>query len=384
VTMKPVAHAGGRGVALLAPRDSILGHDPCGGSEVILWEDWRILGQAGISAEVYGRAAADGALVKRLRVRSNLPLVTSLEYCGQCLWKAPRSLVMAYNEPCVAGLAPDRSIIRFDWSTPLPRYWRLPAWLGRFRRSLYLFPSESERGIFLGAHPLIPEERAVVIPNAVDLEAFAPKAGHSVAPRVGFAGQWEPGKGLGVLLDAWEIVRAKMPEAELWLAGGAGLWKRNSKVPGAEEIVSRLTAPEARRIHLAGDLPRREMPGFWNSVAIAAVPSLREAFGLVALEAMACGLPVVASAVGGLREIVIEGESGLLLPPGDAGRLAEALLRLLTNSTERARLAAGARRGAQQFSSQRRSRELITLVERRTRESRTRGAAAAPAREELP
>jgi glycosyltransferase involved in cell wall biosynthesis len=368
-------HSSTARLALLAPRGSILGHDPCGGSEVILWEDWRILSAAGIPVAVYGRAGTNGAPVRRLAVRSNLPLVTSLEYCGQCLRKERGALVIGYNEPSVAGLAPDRSIVRFDWSTPLPRYWRLPGWLGRFRRSLYLFPSESERKIFLKAHPLIPETRAVVIPNAVDLVAFAPRAEPTRALRVGFAGQWSPRKGLEALLGAWEIVQERLPEAELCLAGGPSLWKRNTNVPGVDQTMARLASIQslgASRIRLLGELPRRAMPDFWNSVAVAAVPSLYEPFGLVALEAMACGAPPVASAVDGLAEIVVDGESGLLVPPGDPGRLAEALLRLLRNAEERVRLAAGARRRAEQFSFEQRSRELLALVERRSGEKRWR------------
>jgi glycosyltransferase involved in cell wall biosynthesis len=104
------------------------------------------------------------------------------------------------------------------------------------------------------------------------------------------------------------------------------------------------------------------MPGFWTSVDVAVVPSLYEPFGIVALEALACGVPVIASAVGGLKEIVADGQCGLLVPPGDPGALARALRLLLTNEASRRRLAAGALLRAQQFSLQRRSRELLSLV----------------------
>jgi D-inositol-3-phosphate glycosyltransferase len=108
-------------------------------------------------------------------------------------------------------------------------------------------------------------------------------------------------------------------------------------------------------------MPRNQMPAFWNSLEVAVVPSLHEAFGLVALEAMACGIPVVAAAVGGLKEIVQEGESGLLFPPGNASALAQALVTLLTNETLRQRLAQGALRRAEMFSLERRSRALMQL-----------------------
>lgn len=110
-----------------------------------------------------------------------------------------------------------------------------------------------------------------------------------------------------------------------------------------------------------GALPRNEMPAFWNSLSVAVVPSFHEAFGLIALEAMACGIPVVASAVGGLKEIVEDSETGMLVPPGDAAALAQALITLLTNEPLRLRLAQGALRRAQMFSLERRSRLLLEL-----------------------
>jgi glycosyltransferase involved in cell wall biosynthesis len=108
------------------------------------------------------------------------------------------------------------------------------------------------------------------------------------------------------------------------------------------------------------------MPEFWISKDVAVVPSLTEAFGLVALEALACGVPVVATTAGGLKEIVIDGECGLLVPPGDTAALARALRLLLTDEQLRRRLSAAARLRAENFSLQRRSRELLTLFQERT------------------
>jgi D-inositol-3-phosphate glycosyltransferase len=107
------------------------------------------------------------------------------------------------------------------------------------------------------------------------------------------------------------------------------------------------------------------MPEFWNSVSVAVVPSHRESFGLVALEALACGVPVVATAVGGLPEIVVDGETGILVPPRDPESLAKALLALLTDEQRRQRLADGARRRAERFSLNRRSRNLLQLLAER-------------------
>jgi glycosyltransferase involved in cell wall biosynthesis len=356
------------GVALLASRLCILGDDPCGGSEVVLWEDARILQSAGIPVRVYARAARNAAPVKTIPFRTRPAQLNTIEYARALLRKEPQALILAYNEPALAGCAPDRAIVRFDWATPLPRYWNWPLWLSRFERARYLFPSESERQSFLEQHARIPSRQAVVIPNAVDLDLFQP--GNQAPPRrsngflrVGFAGQWSAGKGLQELLDAWTEVRSSLPAAQLYLAGGPGLWKRDGEAPGTRESEARVQ--EMERKHLlcpVGAIPRPKMPQFWNSVDIAVVPSLSEAFGLVALEALACGVPVIASAIGGLKEIVVDGQSGLLVPPGDAAALTRALRLLLTDESLRLRLGAGARLRAREFSVQNRSRMLLELL----------------------
>lgn len=354
------------GVALLASRLCVLGDDPCGGSEVVLWEDARILESAGIPVRVYARAARKSAPVQTIPFHTRTAQLNTIEYARGLLRKEPQALIIAYNEPALAGYAPGRAIVRFDWTTPLPRYWRWPPWRSRFERARYLFPSESERHIFIEQHTRIPLRQTVVIPNAVDLELFEPRKSPRAsngALRVGFAGQWSAGKGLPELLDAWTSVKDSLPSADLLLAGGPGLWKRDREAPGTRESEARVREMEpGRLLSSVGGIPRAKMPQFWNSVDVAVVPSLSEAFGLVALEALACGVPVIASAVGGLTEIVTHGQCGLLVPPGDVAALASALCALLSDESLRVRLSAGARIRAQNFSLQRRSRELLSLV----------------------
>jgi glycosyltransferase involved in cell wall biosynthesis len=316
---------------------------------------------------VYGRAAFEGAPVNILPLRTALPLVTSFEYAMKLLRNEREGLIVAYNEPSLAGWAPDRVIARFDWSTALPSYWNWPVWRSRFRRARYLFPSENERRLFFERNPGIPERCTSVVPNAVNLGLFRPAEGRlenrqAETLRVGYAGQWEPDKGIYDLLEAWPSVKSAVPCAQLCLAGGAQLWKTVSEVPGAVDCTQRVREMEGNgQLSTVDAMPRNQMPAFWNSLSIAVVPSLHEAFGLVALEAMACGIPVVAAAAGGLKEIVQEGESGLLFPPGDAAALAQALVTLLTNEPLRQRLAQGALRRAEMFSIERRSRLLLQL-----------------------
>ena len=333
----------------------------------MLWEDVRLMQGAGVPVEVYGTAAKQGAPVSIIPLLTNVPLLTSFEYCAPFAMRQKGNVLMACNEPTLAGLAPDRSIVRFEWETPLPRYWKLPGWLPRFQRARYLFLSEFDRELFLKNHDLIPRDATTVIPYFVDRQKFSPwpKPPRS-ALRVGFAGQWLPRKGCSVLLDAWRIVRQTCPEAELWFAGGDKLWKTHSAVPGAEEIAREVrSAASEGWLKIAGELSRAEMPRFWNELDIAVVPSFEEPFGLVALEASACGVPVIASKVGGLTEIVVDGESGLLVPPKDAEALARALVMLLTNDAMRLRLAQGATRRAADYSVERRTRELVKLLHER-------------------
>jgi len=334
---------------------------------VMLWEDVRLLQNAGLSVKVYGSAARETAPVTTIPLRTNMPLITSLEYCASFVLREKGSILMACNEPSVAGFAPDRSVVRFEWETPLPRYWKLPGWLPRFQRARYLFLSECDREEFLRNHSLIPRESTNVISYYVDCKLFRPMSRPTgSALRVGFAGQWVPRKGISELLQAWRAVKVKVSSAELELAGGPAMWKTAQPVTGAEEsaaLVKRLEGDGLLRI--VGALPRAQMREFWSSLDIAVVPSLYEPFGLVALEAMACGVPVVASAVGGLKEIVEEGISGLLVPPGDSSGLSNALVTLLTNDHLRFRLAGGARRRAENFSEARRSAELVDLLRSR-------------------
>jgi glycosyltransferase involved in cell wall biosynthesis len=355
------------GVALLASRLCVLGDDPCGGSEVVLWEDARILESAGIPVRVYGRAARSGAPVQIIPFRTRTAQFNTIEYVRGLLRNEPEALILAYNEPAVAGSAPDRTIVRFDWATPLPRYWSWPLWLSRFERARYLFPSDSERQSFIEQHGRISVRQMVVIPNAVDLELFQPAKQApretNASLRVGFAGQWTPRKGIEELLESWQSVKSAFPGCELHLAGGPSVWKNVSDVAGAEKVAEHVRQMERRGlICCVGALPRSAMPRFWNSLDVAVVPSLYEPFGLVALEALACGVPVIASAVGGLKEIITDGQSGLLVPAGDAAALACALCTLLTDESLRARLSAGARLRAHGFSLQRRADELLELL----------------------
>jgi glycosyltransferase involved in cell wall biosynthesis len=104
----------------------------------------------------------------------------------------------------------------------------------------------------------------------------------------------------------------------------------------------------ARLPQALGFVPPADVGGYLERAAVVVCPSRREGYGVVAREAMAYSRPVVATAVGGLPDAVIDGETGLLVPPGDVVTLRAALERLLGDAELRARLGAAARRLAEE------------------------------------
>lgn len=141
------------------------------------------------------------------------------------------------------------------------------------------------------------------------------------AQSIGFFGTFEPHKGFGDLLRAFESVIAVIPQAQLVVFSG-------SQFP---EAISNQIAERGLSDHVQHrgytSTPIDEM----ESLSVIAVPSLIENFGLVAAEAGKAGKPVIATDLGGLREVVIDGETGLLFPAGNYEQLAECILILLTN-----------------------------------------------------
>jgi glycosyltransferase involved in cell wall biosynthesis len=141
-------------------------------------------------------------------------------------------------------------------------------------------------------------------------------------PTIAFAGRLVQQKGTDVLLRAFARVVAHVPEARLLLAGDGPERK------ALQELSATLGV--SARVCMLGHLSRPEMERHLASAWVQAVPSrFAEAFGLVAIEAMMRGTAVVASAADGLREIVKDGQTGMLVPPGDVDAFAEALLVLL-------------------------------------------------------
>ncbi len=184
-------------------------------------------------------------------------------------------------------------------------------------------------------HKLVDEQRTAapvsLVYNGVDLERYDNQEACCTLPEeygmepgsqiVGVVARLEPEKGHPTLLEAWPAVLRAVPDAYLLIVGEGS--RRDALESQAREL--RI----AHRVVFTGR--RDDVPAVTAALDVAVLPSYREAQGMVILEAMALSRPVVASAVGGIPEMIEDGVTGLLVPPHDAEALAGAIVRLLKN-----------------------------------------------------
>jgi glycosyltransferase involved in cell wall biosynthesis len=195
--------------------------------------------------------------------------------------------------------------------------------------------------------------RVRVIPGGVDLRPFA-AAGPLVPGVVASLGRLEREKGFDVLLQAMAQVRGGAGGSRLVL-GGDGLLAGDLARQVAELGLQ-------QRVELCGFVA--DVPGFLSRAGLFALASRSEGLGLVLVEAMAAGRPVVATRVGGIPEVVVDGETGLLVPPGDPGALAAGIQRLLDDPDLARRMGeAGQQRAQALFSAERMAAQTGALYE---------------------
>lgn len=179
-----------------------------------------------------------------------------------------------------------------------------------------------------------------VIPNGVDTERFSP-GGVNLRERLAlrdddfvflFVGRNEPRKGLGLAVEAFRRVRERRAEARLL-------------VVGARDV------PRERGVMSLGVVDEESLPSAYRTADVLLAPSLGgESFGMVLVEAMACGVPVIASDIPGYRYVLQGGTGGRLTPVGSVVALEETMMEILEEPSLRERLAVEARRRAEEFS----------------------------------
>jgi phosphatidyl-myo-inositol alpha-mannosyltransferase len=259
---------------------------------------------------------------------------------------AGRYDVLVYHEPAlplagaVLGLSTAANVgTMHAFSEPL----RLPPsltdlaglWLSRLHRTIAV---SSAAAAFAASYLDVPY---TIIPNGIEVPKPAPgrpAPGPGASPGVLFLGRPEPRKGLDVLLEAFRLLRRSVPRARLLVAGDGTpeQWApyqdraRRLGILEATSFLGRVGEPEKRAL--------------FASAAVYASPATGgESQGVVLLESMALGTPVVASDIPGYRTVITPGRDGLLVPPGDPEGLADAFRRVLGDPGLAGRLAAAGR-----------------------------------------
>lgn len=209
-------------------------------------------------------------------------------------------------------------------------------------------PSTFARQSFLDRG--VKAQRLLVVPYGVDLQVFREPARRETTFRVLFVGELSLQKGVHDLLEA--VTRLKVHDLELVLIGTV-----------TPEMTPFLRRHAGRFIH-RGTVPRAAMPAEYAQASVLVLPSIHDGFGMVILEAMACGLPVIVSEHTAARDVVRDGLDGFVVPIRDPDAIAARLLTLYEQKSRRLEMGAAARQHAQTFSWDRYGDEMVGAYRR--------------------
>ncbi len=179
-------------------------------------------------------------------------------------------------------------------------------------------------------------DNVITIPPGVDVERFRPLAPREPPVDTGLPARYvlclsriDSNKGHDLLLYAFDIVRKSVPDVQLIIGGGSA--NPEEREAGILASLRNIIAERgmAGRVTFSGYVADEMMAPTYRQAEMFVLPSLFEPFGMTAQEAMACGVPVVASKLGGIRDVITSGENGLLVDPSDAAEFAASMTRLL-------------------------------------------------------
>jgi glycosyltransferase involved in cell wall biosynthesis len=257
---------------------------------------------------------------------------------GELLWSPANSGPLAVREQVLTlhDLSP---LEHPEWYVPAFAWWYrffVPRLVRRVRQ--VVVSSEYMRQKMLRRFSR-PGLAVTVAPGGVDCTRFRPDAARPAglpAHYVLFVGSLQPRKNLGLLLQAWSQVQSRYPHVWLLVAGAP------------DAVFSRQVFPShIERLGWLGYTPEADLPGLYAGAQVYVQPSQEEGFGLTALEALACGAPLIAARAGALPEVA--GEAALWFDPARASQLAERLERCLSDPALRASLAEKGLARAQAF-----------------------------------
>ncbi|HKF73768.1 MAG TPA: glycosyltransferase [Stellaceae bacterium] len=219
---------------------------------------------------------------------------------------------------------------------------------------------ERSYGVILGP-------RLRVIPHAIEDWRDSPFVAPAPLPpgsiRLLFVGRLEPRKGIDVLLSAAIPLLARFPRAHLDIVGDDTLAGPEGRTYRAMFAADSAYAGIRDRVRFHGEVGEDRLRGFYRACDVFVAPSRFESFGLILLEAMMFAKPVVCCRAGGMPEVVVEGETGLLAEPGDAASLERSLARLIEDPALREKLGdAGRCRYEARFMPERMAKEVAAFL----------------------
>lgn len=223
------------------------------------------------------------------------------------------------------------------------------------RRGIPIMVGSNSTRDELIAHGCSPENVRVVH-YGFDLNVFTPGGAKSPTPVIGYLGRLKRYKSVDHLLEALPAVVTAFPDLKVKIVG------EGDDRPRLEAVSARLGLQKT--VEFMGFVPERTKVEILRSLWFGVMPSVKEGWGLTVLEANACRTPVIASRVQGLKEAVLDGETGLLYPYGDRGALSAAMLRLLADSNLRERFSDESLRRAATFTWERAADETFAFLER--------------------
>jgi len=394
-----------------------LGGKDTGGMNVYVREITRQFGQMGIHVDVFTRSQDEhvphilhdlgyGNRVVHIPAGPEVPLpkaelasylpdfiagIKSFAQTKQCCYD------LIHSHYWMSGLAALE--LRAAWDAPIVQMFHT---LGVMKNRVAHNPAEmegeyrirGERQVLAAADLVIaatPAERAQlqwlyqadmsrveVIPPGVDLSRFYPIPAEEAKEAIGascshhmllFVGRIEALKGLDVLIEALALMRQQgvFERHKLCLAVIGG--EPNASADSMTQEMARLQALCKQRglddmVIFLGKRSQDTLPYYYSAADVLVMPSHYESFGMVALEAMACGTPVVASQVGGLAYLIQDGRTGFTVPAADPKALAERLTLLLDDPALRARLGENARLEAQAYAWEKIAARLLEVSQR--------------------
>jgi len=167
------------------------------------------------------------------------------------------------------------------------------------------------------------DEKLITIPNFIDINIYSPKNEGRNNHSIMFAGGINPHKCIHILLDAFRLVRQQVKDTELHIYGDGQMWR------GGDTYGNQLKSTKPAGVYFHGYITNKDMPEIYSKHSLLCLPSILESFGLVTVEAQACGCIPIVNNVGGVAATLVDGQTGLLYSPNTPEKLAETIIKAI-------------------------------------------------------